>query len=100
MKADPRTYRLSPLAETDLEDIWTYTARTWSIAQADRYTTDIIDAVECLATGERRGRDASDIRAGYLRYAIGRHILFYRCTAKQLDVIRILHQRMDVEEQL
>lgn len=30
-------YRLTPKAEADLEDIWFYTAESWSPAQADRY---------------------------------------------------------------
>ena len=35
--ANKRIYRLSPLAEQDLEDIWLYTLREWSADQADRY---------------------------------------------------------------
>ena len=30
-----KPYRLSPLAEADLEDIWLYTFRNWSMEQAD-----------------------------------------------------------------
>jgi toxin ParE1/3/4 len=41
-----------------------------------------------------------DIRAGYLKYAVGLHFLFYRLTADHLDVVRILHQRMDISAHL
>ncbi len=90
-------YRLSPLAELDLENIWDYTVATWSVQQAERYHTDIMDAVEALAKGAKVGRDASDIRAGYTKYAVGRHFLFYVLSDDGLDVIRVLHQQMDVE---
>ena len=40
--ANKRIYRLSPLAEQDLEDIWLYTLREWSADQADRYYHSII----------------------------------------------------------
>ena len=100
MKAERRLVRLAPLAEEDLEDIWTYTARTWSVDQADRYHADIIEAIEGLSRGERGGRDIGDIRPGYLKYSVGRHLLFYRLTETHLNIIRILHQRMDVEARL
>lgn len=93
------TYRLSPLAENDLEDIWTYTAERWSGAQADSYIADIVQAFEALAVGQRQGRPA-DIRPGYLKYPIGAHVAFYKLTADYLDIIRILHGRMDVTRHL
>jgi len=92
-------YRLSPLAERDLEDIWRYTARTWSIDQADRYVADVMAAVEQLATGARAGRRV-DAREGYFKYPVGSHVIFYQRSGAALDVIRILHQRMDVDRHL
>ena len=100
MQADPRRYRLSPLAEDDLENIWAYGFRTWSRDQADRYHTDIIAAIEGLARGECIGRDASDIRPGYFKYAVAMLFLFYRLTAEHVDVVRVLHKRMDVPAHL
>ena len=34
-------YHLTPAAGRDLEEIWTYTARQWSIEQAHRYTNTL-----------------------------------------------------------
>ena len=95
-----RTYRLSPQAENDLDDIWGYTVRTWSFEQAESYHADIIAAIDALAKGDRRGRDVGDLRAGYYKYPVGRHFLFYRLAEDRLDVIRILHQQMDVDARL
>jgi len=54
-------YSLSPLAETDLEEIWRYTVENWSINQAEAYHADIVDAFEGLASGLKAGRRA-DVR--------------------------------------
>ncbi len=97
--AEPIRYRLSPRAEADLEDIWSYTAERWSPAQAERYHAMIVDGFEGLASGEKRGRP-SDIRAGYLSYPVGSHLVFYTVSETGLDVIRVLHQRMDVSRHL
>jgi toxin ParE1/3/4 len=90
-------YRLAPLAEADLEDIWLYTLQNWSLGQADRYYAQLIAAVEGLASGDRIGRSADDIRAGYWKYGEGRHFIFYTVGDDRLDVIRILHKQMDVD---
>jgi len=40
------------------------------------------------------------IRAGYFKFPVGSHFMFYRQSVASLDAIRILHQRMDVEAHL
>jgi toxin ParE1/3/4 len=100
MSANSRRYILSPLAEIDLEDIWVYTLQNWSLDQADKYQAELIAAIEALASGNKVGREASDIRGGYMKYAVGRHFLFYRLTGDDVDVIRILHRQMDVSAHL
>lgn len=98
MSAD-RGYLLSPLAAADLEEIWLYTCRTWSLEQADSYHGSLVAAFEGLAAGHKKGRSV-DIREGYFRYAVGAHLIFYRMTGTRIDVIRVLHQRMDASRRL
>ncbi|RQS03226.1 type II toxin-antitoxin system RelE/ParE family toxin [Burkholderia sp. Bp9002] len=99
MPVKTRTVRLTPLAEADLEEIWTYTYETWSLEQAEHYVGELVTALERLARREWVGRP-SRARDGYLRYLVGAHVVFYRETAETLDVIRVLHQRMDVDRHL
>ncbi len=56
MAAKADAYRLSPLAVSDLEDIYVYTLQTWSAAQAITYHTSLVAAFEGLAVGARIGR--------------------------------------------
>ena len=63
-------YRLSPAAERDLEDIWTYTVEHWGADQADR------------------------------RRCVERHMIYFRITDYGIAVIRILHDRMDAPRHL
>lgn len=97
--AESRGYRLYPLAEADLEDIWSYTVSRWSSEQAESYHAGIVTAFEGLAAGSKQGRP-SDIREGYFMYAVGSHLVFYRCSEAGIDIVRILHQRMDVTRHL
>ena len=94
-------YLLSPAARADLDEIWDYTARHWGAEQADRYVLAIRDACAALADGGKQGRAVDDIRPGYRKLAVPSHVLFYRLTDTGLiDVVRILHRRMDVPAQL
>ena len=97
--ANKRIYRLSPLAEQDLEDIWLYTLHEWSADQADRYYHSIIAAIEGLLA-RRHIPQPTDILPDYWKFKVGRHVIYFKEHDDYLDVIRILHVRMDVENHL
>lgn len=89
------TYVLTPRARADLADIWRYTAQRWDRDQADRYLRELRRAIETIARDPSKGRRCDDIRAGYLRYPAGSHVVFFRMAGDGIVVVRILHQRMD-----
>lgn len=88
-------YRLTPAAQRDLSQIWDFTEERWDPRQAETYVGEIRAAIERIAADPSRGRACDEIREGYRRYGIGSHFLFYIESADGVDVIRILHQRMD-----
>jgi toxin ParE1/3/4 len=54
-----------------------------------------------MAVNPLIGRPGDEIRAGYRKLAAGSHTLFYRITVEGvIDVVRVLHQRMDVDRHL
>ena len=94
-------FLLSPAARADLDEIWEYTTRRWGTEQGERYIRDVIAACQALAEGRRRGRAIDEIRKGYCKLAVGTHFLFYRLAKDgSIDVVRILHQRMDIPDRL
>ena len=92
-------YVLSPRAQTDLDAIWDYSAENWGEARAERYIRELQNAIETVAADPRRG-PCDEIRAGYRRYPAGAHVLFFRLAPGGIDVVRILHQRMDFQQHL
>ncbi|HLR93796.1 MAG TPA: type II toxin-antitoxin system RelE/ParE family toxin [Jiangellaceae bacterium] len=88
-------YRLTPAAQRDLSSIWDFTEERWNARQAETYIAEIRAAIERVADDPRRGRACDQIRKGYRRYGIGSHLLFYVESGEGVDVVRILHQRMD-----
>lgn len=91
-------YLLSPAAQADLEQIWDYTAGRWGVDQAEEYVRELQYVIERVAANPRIGRSCDDIRRGYRKLSAGSHTLFYRlATDGVVNVVRVLHQRMDTE---
>ena len=93
-------YVLSPRAQADLDDIWTFTTNRWSAAQAELYIRQIQSDIETVAALPEIGRACDEIRRGYRGYRTGSHLIFYRLTDGGIDVVRILHARMDFRRHL
>jgi toxin ParE1/3/4 len=51
--------------------------------------------MKMLVADPHLGRDCGHIRDGYRKYASGSHVLFYRLADDGVDIVRILHERMD-----
>jgi toxin ParE1/3/4 len=52
---------LSPAAQADPAEIWSYSFEDWGAAQADRYVNGIRDACAELTGNPTRGRAVDDI---------------------------------------
>jgi toxin ParE1/3/4 len=95
-------YVISVEATKDLENIWLYTFENWSLEQADRYFNLIIDEIESISNDPSSGKEYDDIREGYFRSRVKAHFIFYKVNWKKkvVEIIRILHQQMDIESRL
>ena len=94
-------YKLTTGAVKDLEDIWAYTYEKWSVEQADRYYNLIIDEIEYLTSNPLAGKSMDHIKEGYRASKVKSHLVFYKISGdKPLEIVRILHQRMDVENRM
>lgn len=91
---------LLPGARLDLSRIWSDTAARWGLDQADSYVAAINARFGGIADfpssyPEYRGR-----RGIFRKAASGEHLIFYVVGDGTVEVIRILHNRMDVDEML
>ena len=101
MPPAPRTIRLTPRARADLDAIWSFTRQRWSTHNADAHVRTIARAFDDIASDAASGLRADNIRTGYFRLLVGAHVLFYREAGPGvIEIVRILHQRMDVSRHL
>ncbi|HEY3372861.1 MAG TPA: type II toxin-antitoxin system RelE/ParE family toxin [Prolixibacteraceae bacterium] len=97
----PKNYRISEIAIEDLDNIWIYTFKNYSVEQANRYYKLIIDEIEFIAENFMSGKSMDYIKTGYRATRVKSHLIFYRkAEDNKVEVIRVLHQMMDLENWL
>jgi len=95
------TYALRPRAKADFRSIAQYSIEQWGSERARTYIEAINQRLVALAAGQVPARSAHFVRQGYLMSPVGRHMIYFRRNGDgRLDVIRILHQSMNVAAQL
>jgi toxin ParE1/3/4 len=90
--------RITPRARQDLKAIWTYTVKRWGEPQADLYLQQLDAGIRSLIDFQDIGESCGHIRAGYRRLQVNRHLIFYRRVEMQIEIVRVLHQSMDVAQ--
>jgi len=86
-------------AESDLIGIWLYSMAQWGETQADLYLDELEYGINALTQNPEMG-SLYEYREGYRKLPVKSHIVFYRLNAKRIEIVRVLHKRMDVGKNL
>ncbi|MCK5944212.1 MAG: type II toxin-antitoxin system RelE/ParE family toxin [Planctomycetes bacterium] len=95
-----RELRIRPRAAADLEEVWLFTARTWSPRRADDYLRRIHESMVAVAYDPEVGRCMAFLRPGYRVVRSGRHLVFYTACDEAVSVRRVLHDQMQATRHL
>lgn len=94
-------FKLTKNAVKDLSDIWHYTVEAWSESQADKYYKLLLNACSSIAKKPHIGKVYEEIYPELKGKRISKNIIFYRVMNDQsIEITRILHERMDLKNQL
>ena len=94
-------FHLSNKAVEDLDSIWLYTLETWSEDQADFYYHELVKACQDIAYHPTYlDKEYQEIMPGLYGHHIYKHLIFYILVEDGVEIVRILHERMDFERHL
>ena len=93
-------YRLTPKADQDLAQIWRHTNENWEKSQANKYLQLLEKGFLMLLYHPKSGKSRDEIRRGYRSLQVEHHVVFYRISDNDIEIVRILHQRMEVNQQV
>lgn len=94
-------YSISSKARIDIIGIWEFTKENWSVEQADKYYQIIVRRFSDIASKPQLGKNYDDLRTGYRAINVKSHVIFYKMSEQNsVEIIRVLHQRMDYKRRL
>ena len=92
-------HRLAPQAESDLDDIWYYTAeQSQNIEIADRLADFITDRFLLLSAHPHLGRRRDeDLGPGSRSFPVGEYVIIYRVEGQDVLVLHVIRGSRDIE---
>ncbi len=96
--------RLGQQAELDYVEILQWTVKTFGEGQANNYAETIALAIEALEGGPDilGAKPREDIQPGIRTFHVarqgrtGRHFVVFRAAGSHIDILRLLHDSMDL----
>jgi len=90
-------YKLTKEAEKDIATILQNSVSLFGKEQTGVYSKSLSKCIELLSLNPEMGKNTDDIKAGYLKFPHGSHVIFYKIESDCILIVRILHKHMDAE---
>ena len=94
-------FRITPAALKDLRGISNYTFKTWGKEQEVAYIRGLFTFFERIARNDTQNRDLSALVPECFSCKISHHLVVFRWLDDgRPEIIRILHEKMDIPQRL
>jgi toxin ParE1/3/4 len=95
-----RSIRFSPEAEEDLAEAADYLDRESGNPDfGDRLNDDFDHLTDLIAANPLMGRARPELQKGLRGFPHGSYTIFWRLHDDHVEIVRVLHQRQDVERE-
>lgn len=87
-------------AQEDLREIYRYGMRNWGQRKAGEYLKHFKECFWLLTTESGIGIVRPELGDGLRSFATKQHVVFYRLTESQVQIVRVLHGRQEAGRHL
>jgi len=87
-------------AEQDLINIWSYSYKEWGDDQADYYLDLLNDGFKLIANNPGMCRLRKEFIKPIYLHMCEHHLIIYIFNKAELNIVRVLHESMNIEIQL
>lgn len=94
------TVNLSKIAKEDLIDIWLYGESNWGAVSADHYLDSLGVFIQTLTDFPEKFAMRRDFQPSVRLAPFRSHLVIYIDTISHIQIIRVLHQNMDIPHHL
>ncbi len=92
-------YKLSTAAAADIDNIIEYGIENYGLKRASAYAYGLSEAIETLCDHPKLGRRVNNLATDVRRIDYQSHMVFYQLNLECIHIVRVLHNRMDVDDQ-
>lgn len=93
-------FRTSPQADEDIADLYVAGARSFGVAQAERYQGGLFNAFQMLADNPLMARERRELVPPVRLHPYQAHMIVYVEEGAGVLIVRVLHGRQDWENAL
>jgi toxin ParE1/3/4 len=90
-------FRVSRLAQSDLDEIWRYVA-VRNLPAADDLIDEITAEFKTLTRFPRMGQGRDEFGKGLRSIPVGKYLVFYHKVKGGISIVRVLHGMRNLEE--
>lgn len=90
-----KSYRLTNLAQADIDSAWLYIAKDRETA-ADRFVERLHGHFGLLAENPLIGECRSDLADGLRLSIVGNYVVLHRLAGDRIQIVRVIHGARDV----
>ena len=87
----------APEAKADLKGLWEY-IRENDPQAANKIVAILKEKCQMLVNNPMMGRSRNELAVNLRSFPVNRYIIFYRPNDNGIEVVRILHGAMDIEQ--
>jgi len=88
------------LADADLIDLFVYGAQQFGVSKAETYFRELERVQEFLAENPFLGHEREEFERPVRIHPHKRHLIIYTIEVDYIQIVRVLHHRMDVKSHL
>jgi toxin ParE1/3/4 len=88
-------FRLTPAARQRLKIIGRDTQKVWGLAQRNKYLAELDKGFHDLAIRPDKGRARFEVSADLFSFHLNSHVIFYYIRPAHIEIVDILHERME-----
>lgn len=88
-------YDISPKADADMDEIWTYIAER-NFQAAERLVRGLVSKFEMLSRQPLIGESVGNMHPGLRRVLFGNYVVYYEIVSERVTIRRVIHSARDI----
>ena len=88
-----RDLTLRPQAEMDISEIWDFTAKQWSLGQAQDYFAGLSGIFDLLCAHPEIARERKEFTPPVRIHPFRSHVIIFAANDHAVEILRVVHSR-------